>query len=424
MRTFVNMNSRILLIVLSVLAVIEYYSYAAVNTALRNSSLTVRSSIITVYILISVAAIILVLNIRHWDTSGWNATLRTIIIAGLFGFILGKVLILVLMLADDVRRLFTWLYQLFFVQKQISGSIAVEGSGISRSQFMARTALLVGGLMMGGMFWGTRNKYRYKVKRVKLPLANLPASFRGLKIVQISDIHSGSFDNKEAVAHGVDLVMHENADMILFTGDLVNDRATEIEPYKAIFSRLKAPMGVYSTLGNHDYGDYVEWESPEAKAANLEKLKQHHAEIGWQLMMNEHRVFEREGEKIALLGIENWSAKARFPRHGDMKRAYAGLEAENIPVKILMSHDPSHWDAQVRTEYKDINLTLSGHTHGMQFGVLLPWMKWSPIKYVYKQWAGLYTEGNQHLYVNVGYGFLGYPGRLGILPEITVFELV
>jgi predicted MPP superfamily phosphohydrolase len=209
--------------------------------------------------------------------------------------------------------------------------------------------------------------------------------------------------------------------MILFTGDLVNDRATEMTDYIDVFNQLQAPLGVYSTLGNHDYGDYVRWDSNEAKKENLEQLKQVHKQMGWRLLMNEHVVLEKGNDRIALLGIENWSAKGNFGRHGKMEDAYPG--SEQYPFKILMSHDPSHWDAEVRTKYADIDLTLAGHTHGMQFGLELPGFKWSPVQYMYKQWAGLYEAGNQKLYVNRGYGFLGYPGRVGILPEITVIEL-
>ena len=262
------------------------------------------------------------------------------------------------------------------------------------------------------------------MRKVKLNFALLPASFKGLKIVQISDIHTGSFDNHAAVAHGVQRIMDQNPDIILFTGDLVNNHAFEVDDkYQEIYSRLKAPMGVYSTLGNHDYGDYVHWDTKQAKIDNLEKLKGIHASMGWRLMMNEHVVLERGTDKIALIGIENWSAKANFPKYGDMRKAYAGLKEKNIPFKILMSHDPSHWQAQVIPEYGDVDLTLSGHTHGMQFGVDTKWFKWSPVQYMYNEWAGLYTEGKQHLYVNRGFGFLGYPGRLGVMPEITVFEL-
>ena len=221
---------------------------------------------------------------------------------------------------------------------------------------------------------------------------------------------------------GVQRVLDEKPDLVLFTGDLVNNVADEMDDYMDVFDKIKAPMGVYSTLGNHDYGDYVHWDSIEDKKANLERLKQVHERLGWRLLMNEHVVLERGDDKIAVIGIENWSAKARFPKYGDMKKAYAGTE--NYPFKILMSHDPSHWKAEVLHEYRDIDLMLAGHTHGMQFGVEIPGLKWSPVQYFYKEWAGLYETATQKLYVNRGYGFIGYPGRVGILPEVTVFELI
>jgi len=225
----------------------------------------------------------------------------------------------------------------------------------------------------------------------------------------------------QTVLHAVYEVMKEKPDLVLFTGDLVNNRSDEMNDYMDVFSQLKAPFGVYSTLGNHDYGDYTRWDSPEEKKANLERLKQIHAELGWRLLMNEHIPLEKAQDKIALIGVENWSAKAGFQRYGDLKKAYDGTDG--YPFKILMSHDPSHWDAEVRKLYKDIDLMLAGHTHGMQFGVEVPGFKWSPVQYVYRQWAGLYEQAHQKLYVNRGYGFIGYPGRVGILPEITVIEL-
>jgi predicted MPP superfamily phosphohydrolase len=271
------------------------------------------------------------------------------------------------------------------------------------------------------LLYGFSNKYNYKIKKLSLHFPNLPASFKGLKIVQVSDIHSGSFTHKHAVQHGVEKILALKPDLILFTGDLVNNEATEMENYMDVFNQLRAPMGVYSVLGNHDYGDYKTWDSKADKILNLERLKAVHGELGWRLMMNENTLLEKNGEQIALIGIENWSNKARFPKYGDLKKAYAGTES--VPFKILMSHDPSHWDAEVRPKYNDIDLMLSGHTHGMQFGVEIPWLKWSPVQYVYKQWAGLYESGAQKLYVNRGFGFIGYPGRVGILPEITFIEL-
>jgi predicted MPP superfamily phosphohydrolase len=275
--------------------------------------------------------------------------------------------------------------------------------------------------LFGSLLYGFGNKYRYHIKRIPLAFDNLPVSFKGLKIVQISDIHSGSFTDKKAVMHGVNMIMNEKPDLILFTGDLVNNTSEEMNDYMDVFSKLNAPMGVYSTLGNHDYGDYTHWNSREEKVANLERLKHIHSELGWRLLMNEHVALEKGEDKIALIGVENWSAKASFKKYGDLKKAYYG--SAPYPFKILMSHDPSHWDAEVRRSYGDIDLMLSGHTHGMQFGIEIPGFKWSPVQYIYKQWAGLYQEGAQKLYVNRGYGFIGYPGRVGILPEITVFEL-
>ena len=276
--------------------------------------------------------------------------------------------------------------------------------------------------MFTSLLYGFSNKYNYDVKRIQLSYDNLPASFKGLKIIHISDIHSGSFTDKKAVQHGIEKIMAQEADIILFTGDLVNDRATEMEEYMEVFSQLKAPLGVYSTLGNHDYGDYVHWPADGiSKEQNLENLKEVHTKLGWRLLMNEHVAIEKGGEEIALLGIENWSAKARFPKHGRMDLAHPGTE--KYPFKILMSHDPSHWDAQVKTDYADIDLMLSGHTHGMQFGIEIPGFKWSPVQYMYKQWGGLYQANKMKLYVNRGFGFIGYPGRVGVLPEITVIEL-
>jgi predicted MPP superfamily phosphohydrolase len=294
--------------------------------------------------------------------------------------------------------------------------------GISRSVFLSWTGMLFGGGLFGTLIYGFGNKYRYQVTRVPVKSSSLPEAFRGLKIVQISDIHSGSFNDKKAVQKGVEKILKEEPDLILFTGDLVNNKADEMDEYRDLFAQLRAPLGVYSVLGNHDYGDYVKWDTEEQKIANLNALKKVHADMGWRLLMNEHVVLERDGAQIALLGVENWGAKASFPKYGQLDRAYAG--AEQYPFKILMSHDPSHWDAQVRKEFSDIDLMLSGHTHGMQFGVEIPGFRWSPVQYIYNQWAGLYDDGKQKLYVNRGYGFLGYPGRVGILPEITVLELV
>ncbi|NBQ46842.1 MAG: metallophosphoesterase, partial [Sphingobacteriia bacterium] len=273
-----------------------------------------------------------------------------------------------------------------------------------------------------GLIYGiVRGAYKYRVHQVKVPSPKIPAGFDGFKIVQLSDIHTGSFSDTKALNRAFDLVMAEKPDLILFTGDLVNNHSDETNGFVETFQRLKAPFGVYSVLGNHDYGDYVEWENAEQKRANLERLKRIQAECGWRILMNEHVALEKNGDTIALLGIENWGGNMRFPKYGKMSEAHK--DTATFPFRILMSHDPSHWEQEVQPNYPDVDLTLSGHTHGMQMGIEIPGFKWSPSQYFYKQWAGLYKSGEQFLYVNRGLGFLGYPGRLGIWPEITVMEL-
>ena len=243
-----------------------------------------------------------------------------------------------------------------------------------------------------------------------------------MKIGQISDIHSGSFYNQTAVKGGVDMLLAEKPDVIFFTGDLVNNLASELKDYKDIFSKVKAPLGVFSTLGNHDYGEYHFGTEPSAaKAKNLELVKQSEREMGWDLLMNENRTLKVDNEEIGIIGVENWGAGLRFPKYGNLKKALVG--SEDLPVKLLLSHDPSHWRAQV-LDYPEIDAMFSGHTHGMQFGVRFKKFQWSPVQYIYKEWAGLYQQDHQQLYVNTGFGFLGYPGRVGILPEITIFELM
>ncbi len=412
-----------LIIILSVIALAEYYSFILVRSMVKTLPSAWRLSITGVYIALTVLCWVGFIFFRQINWASMPHLLRNVYIALAMGMVVGKILILLVMLIDDLRRIITW-----FVTSMAYSATRESGASvgpIDRSVFLKRTAIVLGGLSVMGFLYGITNRYNYRVRKIKLKLANLPEAFRGFKIVQISDIHTGSFDNHGAVAHGIERVMDQKADIILFTGDLVNNHAHEVdEKYQSIFSTLKAPMGVYSTLGNHDYGDYVQWPTPQDKIDNLQKLKDTHAAMGWRLLMNEHVILEKGNDKIALIGIENWGAKANFPKYGDMKKAYHGLPEKNIPVKILLSHDPSHWEAQVRTEYKDVDLTLSGHTHGMQFGVDIKFLKWSPVQYMYKQWAGIYQEGDQYLYVNRGFGFLGYPGRLGVLPEITVIELV
>lgn len=412
-------NRRFLAVIIILFLLLDLYIFQALKTISQSASARGKSILFGSYWAVSIL-IIIVFALLPFLSEPEHRRARTYIFATVLGLFFAKLLACVFFLLDDIRRLVQWASgKLFFPNTE--GDI-ISGDGITRSIFLSWLGLGFGGALFSTLVYGYSNKYNYKVRKVPLAFENLPPAFKGLKIIQLSDIHSGSLSNPEAVAHGIERVLAEKPDLILFTGDLVNDVSTEVDPFIQIFSRLKAPMGVFSTLGNHDYGDYIWWETPEKKKANLQRLQQLQADMGWRLLMNEHVVLEKDGQQIALIGIENWSAKARFPKHGRLDDAYAGTE--KYPFKILMSHDPSHWDAQVRPHYPDIDLALAGHTHGMQFGVEIPGLKWSPVQYVYRQWAGLYEEGRQKLYVNRGFGFIGYPGRVGILPEITVIELV
>ena len=399
----------------------DTYIFQAIKTVSQSASPKTKTIIYTVYWTISALAIISFLLFAFTDQAFLGKKFRTYLFAIAIGLFLSKNIIIAFLFIDDIRRLIQWLAGR--LSKPYTAIDAAGDDAITRSTFLSWLGIAAGGTLFGSLVYGFSNKYNYSVKRIQLNYDNLPAAFKGLKIVHISDIHCGSFTDIKAVQHGVEKIMKEKPDLILFTGDLVNDRATEMDEYLEVFNKLIAPMGVYSTLGNHDYGDYVSWPyNGISKNENLENIKKVHAGMGWKLLMNEHVVLEKGGEEIAILGIENWSNKAKFPKHGRMDLAHPGTE--KYPFKILLSHDPSHWDAEVKTKYSDVDLMLSGHTHGMQFGISIPGFKWSPVQYMYKQWHGLYEDGKQKLYVNPGYGFIGYPGRVGVLPEITVIELV
>jgi len=346
-------------------------------------------------------------------------TLRAIILVAFFLTCGSKFVMLPFLLIDDLRRL---VIKTFRRKKAVAVKEPLPGNPILRSEFLVKAGLVAAAVPLTSLSWGIiSGAYDYQVRRRNLYLPNLPKAFDGLTLGQISDIHSGSFYNKKAVNGGIDMLLGEKPDMIFFTGDLVNDMATEMRDYQDSFTRVKAPLGVYSSLGNHDYGDYHFGKGPSAaKAKNLQDVIKTHELMGWDLLMNEHRRIKVDGEEIGVLGIENWGM-GRFPKYGRMDLAVK--DTDDLPVKLLLSHDPSHWRNQVLTEYPQIDAMFSGHTHGMQFGVRTENMQWSPVQYIYKEWAGLYQENRQQLYVNVGYGFLGYPGRVGILPEITIFTL-
>ncbi len=414
-------NSPFWWILISFMLLLDIYFFQALKTVSHSASGRTRTIIYAAYWTLSAAAIIVLLLLPYLHFENQAKFIRTTIFAIIAGLFFAKIIAAFFFLIDDIRRGIQWLIGKFSSPKK-TGEELETAKRISRSAFLSWAGMIAGTGLFGTLIYGFGNKYRYQVKRIKLSYANLPAAFRGMKVVQLSDIHSGSFNNKKAVMKGVQKILNEKPDLILFTGDLVNNVSDEMDDYMDVFDKLKAPMGVYSVLGNHDYGDYVRWDSIEEKKANLERLKKVHADLGWRLLINENVALERGADKIALLGIGNWSAKGRFKKYGDMKKTYAGSEA--YPFKILMSHDPSHWKAEIIKEYKDIDLVLAGHTHGMQFGVEIPGLKWSPVQYFYKEWAGLYEKDLQKLYVNRGYGFIGYPGRVGILPEITVFEFI
>jgi predicted MPP superfamily phosphohydrolase len=322
------------------------------------------------------------------------------------------------LLIDDARRLIAG--RIYKSKKGLTGKPGANP--IPRSEFLLKAGLLAGAVPLAGLGLEMKSGlYDYHVRYQDLYLDNLPKAFDGLRIGQISDIHSGSFYNKKAVLGGVEMLLSEKTDLIFFTGDLVNIFDREMRDYQDIFSKVKAPLGVFSILGNHDYGDYAWWPSPAAKKKNFDGITGCHKNMGWDLLRNENRRLKIGNEEIGILGIENWGDLSRFPKYGRMD--LATKNTDDLPVKLLLSHDPSHWRAQVLPEYPQIDMVFAGHTHGMQCGIRTRDFQWSPVEYLYHEWAGLYRQGKQEIYVNVGYGFYGFPGRVGILPEITIFTL-
>ena len=400
-----------LAIIVLITGAVEFYAYYGLKSRWNNWSSWLKLTVQIVYF--GLLALSIISLIAFFGFGGFGKAARNFFFAFFFINLVTKLTFGLFLFSDDIRRFALWMRDLF------RNNSNYEGTGISRSDFLVKTGLFVATIPLVSYTYGMiSGAYDYRVRRTKVKLPNLPAAFNGLKIIQISDIHSGSFYDKEAVNRGVDMILEQKPDIVFFTGDLVNDSADEMNDYMDVFSRIEAPLGVYSILGNHDYGDYAQWESEEAKVRNLERLKEVHAELGWRLLLDEHIYLERNTDKIALIGVQNWGKG--FHQVGDLKKAYEGCKAE---VKLLLSHDPTHWDEQVRKDYQDIDITFSGHTHGAQMGIETGGFKWSPISLRYKKWAGLYQEEQQYLYVNRGYGFLGYPGRIGILPEITVMTL-
>ncbi|HEY8511054.1 MAG TPA: metallophosphoesterase [Cyclobacteriaceae bacterium] len=306
-------------------------------------------------------------------------------------------------------------------RRALSEEASEKITKMTRAAFIEKTALITAGLPFAAAIFGiSYGAYDFRVLRRTIRLPNLPRAFDGIRIGQISDIHCNPAYFKSRIRGGFELFMREKPDVIFFTGDLVNYRTSELYEFADLLRMLRAPLGVFSVTGNHDYGDYISWPSIEAKRKNFQDFIQSHRELGYDLLMNEHRFLETGGERIAILGVENWG-KGRFPKHGRVDLAYKGTE--ETPVKLLLSHDPSHWDAIVRKDFPDIDVMFSGHTHGFQMGIEIGDVRWSPAKYSYVQWADLYQEGNQYLYVNRGFGCLGFLGRIGMPPELTIIEL-
>lgn len=390
-------------IIIGILVLLELYAFSGI-TILNEEQSDVVQIVVAIFFYGLMGVSFVGLGIIFSFGNRLNKVIRNFLFAFVFINLFSVLIFDLFLVLDDLQRFVRGIFGFGSFQR-IPGLLMV-GAALS---------ILPAVLFLLGMIIGP---YRYRIHEVVVPIRHLPKAFQDFKIVQLSDIHAGSFYNPRAVQRGVDLVKKQNADVIFFTGDLVNDDANEMNDYKNIFAQLSAPNGVFSILGNHDYGDYVQWPSQQAKANNLNKLKQVHADMGWRLLLDEHVYLENDNAKIGLIGVENWGKG--FKKVGDLEKALKGLKAD---VKILLSHDPTHWEEEVIKQYPQIDLTLSGHTHGAQMGFEIGKFRWSPIKLRYKKWAGLYQEGKQFLYINRGFGFLGYPGRLGIWPEITVLRL-
>ncbi|OOG74544.1 metallophosphoesterase [Flavobacterium sp. A45] len=392
--------------------VIEIYAYQSVKTLIKLRWILLAYSVISLLLLVFI-----VYSFTQFDRSV-GQTKQTMFTMGLMLVVyLPKIVMTVILLGEDVFRLTAGAIN-YFVDKNSNSDFLP-----SRRKFVSQIGLGLASIPFLSLIYGIfEGRYNYKVIKQAIHFPDLPDAFDGFKITQISDVHSGSFDEAEKINYAIDLINEQNSDMILFTGDIVNTHAKEMHPWIETFSRIsKHKYGKFSVLGNHDYGEYVTWPTQTEKDENFEDIKKLYGQIGFQLLLNEHVFIEKDGGKIALVGVENWGKN--FKQAGDLKKASQHLSKDDF--KILMSHDPSHWNEVVQHDDKHFHLTLSGHTHGMQFGIEIPgFFKWSLAQYVYKQWAGLYENLGRYVYVNRGFGFHAYPGRVGIMPEITVIQLI
>jgi uncharacterized protein len=397
------------IIFIAIYVVLDIYAYQAFKTLTKNSWIYI------IYLIISLGVLGYLLYQFNVPEQEGVTGARSYAIGFLLAFFVPKLILFIILFGEDlVRVLISGFQKLAHSNEQYSLP--------SRRKFVSQIAMGIAAIPFASLLYGMyQGRYNYKVLKYVLYFEDLPETFNGYRITQISDVHSGSFDNRDKIAYGVDLINQQESDVILFTGDLVNNKASEMEDWKDLFGSLSAKDGVFSVLGNHDYGDYVSWESDAAKKQNLDRLKEIQQEMGWKLLLNENQKIERDGQELAIVGVENWGIGG-FKKEGDLDKAAAGLGEKDF--KVLLSHDPSYWQERIKNDPKKFHLTLSGHTHGMQFGIEIPgWFKWSPVQYRYENWAGIYEEFGRFINVNRGFGFLAYPGRVGIWPEVSVIEL-
>ena len=403
------MKTAISLIILFVIIVLlEVYAFQAIKTITKSKVIRYSWLFVSIAVYANFAYVALTYDRTQGQTPQFQMAMGILLTV-----LIPKLVVLIFMFGEDIYR---WILKLI---SAVTSGNTMPLAG--RRKFISQISLGLAAIPFVSFIYGiVQGKYNYKVLKYQLTFKDLPEAFDGFTITQISDIHSGSFTNKEKIQYGVDLINEQKSDIMLFTGDIVNNKADEMDNWIAVFDKLEAKEGKYSILGNHDYGDYMDWDNPQDKIDNFQKVKDIHKNIGFDLLLDEHRYIEKDGQKIALLGVENWGKG--FNKAGDLQRAAAGIQKEDF--KILMSHDPSHWEEKVKKDPFNYQLTLSGHTHGLQMGIEIPgWFKWSPSKYAYKQWAGLYKEADRVINVNRGFGYHAFPGRVGIWPEITVIEL-
>lgn len=395
-------------ILVIIIFLLELYAFQAIKTITKSKIIRFTWLFVSVVVYVNFLYVALTYDRSQGQTPQFQMAMGLMLTV-----LIPKIVVLLVMFGEDIYRWGVKLFSTIFSKEKES----LPG----RRKFLSQLALGLAAIPFAGFIYGIiQGKYNYKVLKYQLHFKDLPEAFDGYTITQISDIHSGSFTNRQKIQYGVDLINQQHSDILLFTGDIVNNKADEMDDWIAVFDKLKAKEGKYAVLGNHDYGDYMDWKNPQDKIDNFKAVKNIHKKIGFDLLLNEHRYLEKGGQKIALIGVENWGKG--FNEAGDLQKASKGIQQDDF--KILMSHDPSHWEYKVKQDSLNYHLTLSGHTHGLQMGIEIPgWIKWSPSKYVYKQWAGLYQEYGRYINVNRGFGYHAFPGRVGIWPEITVIEL-